>query len=144
MAEGTTDDCILIYLSLFCLDKILWKNIIKIMLVLWTNATIIQLLPHTWQPYLHTYGALSANLGCRSETCCMRLAENAGRKKSPKSRHLRTIVQSCRAISSQVKHISTIGKKLVKHSNMSSTCPHNMVNFGILAAEIGPVVWGTP
>ena len=24
------------------------------------------------------------------------------------------------------------------------TCPHNMVNFGLLAAEIGPVVWGTP
>jgi len=25
-------------------------------------------------------------------------------------------------------------------SNMSSTCPHNMVNFGLLAAEIDPVV----
>jgi len=28
-------------------------------------------------------------------------------------------------------------------SNISSTCPHNMVNFGPLAAEIGSVVWGT-
>ena len=28
-------------------------------------------------------------------------------------------------------------------SNISSTCPHNMVNFGPLAAEIDPVVWGT-
>jgi len=27
---------------------------------------------------------------------------------------------------------------------MSSTCSHNMANFGPLAAEIGPVVWGTP
>jgi len=27
---------------------------------------------------------------------------------------------------------------------MSSTCPHNMVNVGLLAAEIYPVVWGTP
>ena len=27
---------------------------------------------------------------------------------------------------------------------MSSRCPHNMVNFGPLAVEIGPVVWGTP
>ena len=27
---------------------------------------------------------------------------------------------------------------------MSSRCPHNMVNFGLLAAEIDPVVWGTP
>jgi len=29
-------------------------------------------------------------------------------------------------------------------SNMSSTCPHNMVNFGPLAAEIVSLVWGTP
>jgi len=29
-------------------------------------------------------------------------------------------------------------------SNISSTCPHNMVNFGALAAEIDPVVCGTP
>ena len=27
---------------------------------------------------------------------------------------------------------------------MCSACPHNMVNFGPLAAEIGSVVWGTP
>jgi len=27
---------------------------------------------------------------------------------------------------------------------MSSRCPHNMVNFGPLAAEIGLPVWGTP
>jgi len=29
-------------------------------------------------------------------------------------------------------------------SNTSSRCRHNMVNFGPLTAEIGPVVWGTP
>jgi len=29
-------------------------------------------------------------------------------------------------------------------SNISSTYPHNMANFGPLAAEVGPVVWGTP
>jgi len=27
---------------------------------------------------------------------------------------------------------------------MSSTCLHNMVNFGLLAAEIVSLVWGTP
>jgi len=27
---------------------------------------------------------------------------------------------------------------------MSSTCPHNMVNFCPLVAEIGLPVWGTP
>jgi len=34
-------------------------------------------------------------------------------------------------------------KKLLS-SNISSTCPHNMVNFGLLAAEIISGVWGTP
>jgi len=62
-----------------------------------------------------THGVgLSANLGCRSETCCTRLTENTGRKKSPKIRHLRTIAQLCRTMSSQLRHISTIGKKLFK------------------------------
>ena len=64
--------------------------------------------------YSHTWCGLSANLGCRFETCCMRLAQNTGRKKSPKIRHLGTIVQLCRAESSHPRHISTIGKKLVK------------------------------
>jgi len=35
-------------------------------------------------------------------------------------------------------------EKNLLSSNISSTCPHNMVNVGPLAAEIGPVVWGTP
>ena len=35
-------------------------------------------------------------------------------------------------------------KKNLLDSNISPTCPHNMVNFGRLAAEIGPLVWGTP
>jgi len=33
-------------------------------------------------------------------------------------------------------------KKHVKQQYL--LCPHNMVNFGSLTAEIGPVVWGTP
>jgi len=78
-----------------------------------------------------------------SETCCTRLAGNTGRKNDAKNRHLGTITQLCRAVSSQVRHISTIGKKLLS-SNMSSTCPHNMVNFDHLAAEICWRVWGTP
>jgi len=61
-----------------------------------------------------------------------------------KSRHLRTIVQRCLAIFSQLRHISTIGKKNLLSSNISSRCPHNMVNFGPLAAKIGLPVWGTP
>jgi len=49
-------------------------------------------------------------------------------KKVSKNRHLGTIPQNCRAISLQLRHLSTIGKKLLS-SNISSTCPHNMVNL---------------
>jgi len=42
-------------------------------------------------------------------------------KKSPKMCRLRTIAQLCRAISLQLRHVSTIGKML--NSNISSTCP---------------------
>jgi len=73
----------------------------------------------------------------------LRLAENTGRKKVAKNRHLDTIAQLWRAISSQLRHVSTIGKYLLS-SNISSRCPHNMVNFGLLAAEIVSLVWGTP
>ena len=30
------------------------------------------------------------------------------------------------------------------NNNMSSTCPHNMVNFGPLPAKICWRIWGTP
>ena len=82
-----------------------------------------------------------------SEMRGTRLAENAGPKKVPKNRHLGTIhnfvAQLCRAISSQLRHVSTIAKNLLS-SCISSTCPHNMVNFGPLAAEIVSLVWRTP
>ena len=58
-------------------------------------------------------------------------------------RHFGTIAQLCRAISSELRHVSTIGKNLF-NSNTSSTCPHNMVNFGLLPAEICWWVRGTP
>jgi len=35
-------------------------------------------------------------------------------------------------------------KKNLASSNIYSRCPHNMVNFSPLTAEIGPVVWCTP
>jgi len=75
--------------------------------------------------------------------CGMWLAENAGPKKVAKNRHLGTIAQLCRAMSSQPRHELTIGKKLVKQQYVLQMS-HNMVNIGPLTAEIGPVVWGTP
>ena len=38
-----------------------------------------------------TQCGLSANLECRSETCCTRLAENTGRKNSPSGHHRATL-----------------------------------------------------
>jgi len=35
-------------------------------------------------------------------------------------------------------------KKNLLNSNIFSTCPYNMMNFGLLAAEIVLLVWGTP
>ena len=64
--------------------------------------------------YFDTWCGPSANLECRSERRCTRLAANAGHKNVAKNRHLGTIAQLCRAISSQLRqwHVSTIGKKL--------------------------------
>ena len=53
-------------------------------------------------------------------------------------------VVGCRAISAQLRQVSTIGKKLVKQQYTSATCPHNMVNFSSLMADIASGVWGTP
>ena len=95
----------------------------------------------------NTWCGLSANLQCRSEMCSTWLAENTRRKKSPKNRHMRSITQVCRAIFSQLRHLSTIGKHFLNsRPNISSTCPYNKVNFGPLTAEseICWGVWGTP
>ena len=57
-------------------------------------------------PYFHTWCGLSANLECRPEMCCTRLAGNTGCKKC----HIGTIAQLCRAISSELRYVSTIRK----------------------------------
>jgi len=75
-----------------------------------------------------------------SEMCCTRLAENTGRKNYAKNRHLRTTAQICRAISSQLRHVSTIGKKLVKWQYLL----HTSSQYGPLTAEICWRVWGIP
>jgi len=64
-------------------------------------------------------------------------------KKSPKlpSAHHRTTFSGY--IFATKAHIVNQKKNLLS-SNISSSCPHDMVNFGPLAAEIDPVVWGIP
>ena len=94
-------------------------------------------------PYFHTWCGLSANLRRRSETCCTRLAENTGSKKSSKIRHLGTITQLCRAICLQLKHTYRQSEKSVKQQCL----PHMSSQYGKLrplTAEIVSVIWGTP
>ena len=60
-----------------------------------------------------------------------------------KNRHLRTIAQLCRFVITTKACIDNRKKHLL-NSNTSSTCRHNMVNFGPLTAEIGQGVLGHP
>ena len=60
-------------------------------------------------------------------------------KNSLSSRHRTTLSGYIVAIKARIDN----WKNLLS-SNISSRCPHNIVNFGPLAAKIGPVVWGTP
>jgi len=117
---------------------------------LWFLSSFFFFLPHLisaaedWMStILHTWCGHSANLRCMSETCCTRLAENAGcksRQKSPSGHHRTTLSGYIFATKARIDN----RKKNLLSSDMSSTCPHNMVNFGLLTAEIDPVVWGTP
>jgi len=88
--------CFYLLLSFFCSSPILSGRVLD-----------VTILPRVMWPKC-------ANLECRSEMCCTRLAENTRRKITQKNPHLRTIAQLCRAMSSQLRHISTIGKELVK------------------------------
>jgi len=78
-----------------------------------------------------------------SEMCCTQLAENTGHKKSPK---IAIWAPSHTTLSGYIfatKARIDNQKKNLLNSNTSSTCPHNMMNFSLLAAEICWRVWGT-
>jgi len=63
-------------------------------------------------PYFYTWCGTSANLECRSEMCCMRLARNTGPKNSPSGCHHTTLSGYIFATKT---HIDNRKKKLVKH-----------------------------
>jgi len=54
-----------------------------------------------------------------------------------KIRHLRTIAQLYRAISLQLRRLSTIGKKLGKQSYLLHKASHNVVNVGSQLRSVG-------
>ena len=91
--------------------------------------------------YFCTWCGLSANLGCKSETCCTRLAENTGRKNrqnSPSSHNRTTLLGCIFATKARIDN----RKKLVKQQYL----PHMSLQsceLGPLAAEIGSGVWSS-
>jgi len=70
----------------------------------------------------------------------MRLTGNTGRKKLPFWHHRTTLSRYI----FRTKACIDNRKKNLLNSNTSSRCPDNMVNFGLLTAEICWQVWGTP
>jgi len=80
-----------------------------------------------------------------SDAGLKRVARGSLEIQDAKSRHLGTIVGPTTLSGYIFATKARIdNRKKVLSRNISSRCPHNMVNFGLLAAEIDPVVWGTP
>jgi len=75
-----------------------------------------------------------------SEMRCMRLAGNTGRKKMPFWHHRKTLSGYIFGTKAYIDN----RKKNLLNSNVSSTRSDNMVNFGLLTAEICWRVWGIP
>ena len=76
-------------------------------------------------PYFHTRCGPSANLGCRSKTCCMQLAGNAGCKKiakySPSAYHRTTLSGHIFATKAHIDN----RKKLVKQHYLLHMFPQH-------------------
>jgi len=76
-------------------------------------------------PYLHTWCGISANLGCRSETCCTRLAGNTGRTKSIKIA-IWAPLHNFVGIYLRKRGMYRQTEKKLLNSNTSCTCPYNI------------------
>ena len=92
----------------------------------------------------HTWCGPSANLGCRSKTWCTRLAGKKQDVMSPRNRHLHAHHHTSLSGSIFATTACIDSRKNLLNINISSTCPHNTVISGLLAAEIGSTIWGTP
>jgi len=68
------------------------------------------------------------------------LLHRATIKNSPSGHHRTTFSGYIFATEASINNRKTI----LLNSNISPTCPYNIVNFGLLAAEIFSLVWDTP
>ena len=69
----------------------------------------------------------------------LQIQDAKSRQKSPSVHHRTTLSGYIFATKARIDN-----RKNLLSSNISATCFHNTVNFGPLAAEIDPVVWGIP
>jgi len=69
----------------------------------------------------------------------VQMQDPKSRQKSPSGHHPTTLSGYIFATEACIDN-----RKKSLSSNISSTCPHNMMNFSRLAAEIVSLVWGTP
>jgi len=79
-----------------------------------------------------------------SEMCCTRLAENTGRKTRQKFAIRAPLHNFIRLYMFATKACVDNRKQNLLSSNISYTCPHNMMDFGALTPVICWRVWGTP
>jgi len=96
-----------------------------------------------WMSATHDVALVRILDACRKRAARAWLAANTGRKNrqkfaiwSPSHNFVGYIFATKARIDNR--------KKNLLSNNIFSTCSHNMVNFSPLAAEIGPVVCGTP
>jgi len=90
-------------------------------------------------PYFHTWCGLSANLECMSEML------HAARWKY-RTQKIAILAPSHKSVGLYLRSWGMYrqSEKNLLNIDTSSTCPHNMVNFRLLMAEICWRVWGTP
>ena len=113
--------------------------------MLWFVLLLLFLFPRLisaaadWMSACHTstHGVALVRIsdaGLKPAACgSLQIQDAKRRQKSPSMHHRTTLSGYIFATKARVDN----RKKNLLSSNMSSTCPHNMVNFGLLAADIG-------
>ena len=109
---------------------------------------------HTFTHAVTSLRIQNACVKCAAR-CSLKMQDAKIGQKSPPAHHSTTLSSNIFAIKACIDnrkkivkqqylpYVSTIGKYLL-NNNISSTYPHNKVNFRPLAAEIDWQVWGTP
>jgi len=95
-------------------------------------SAVADWMPDTILP--HMVWSYSANLECRYKSVLHAARGNRGRKISRKNRHLRMHHRTTLSGYIFATKARIDNRKNLLNNNISPTCPHNMVNFGPLAA----------